>query len=54
MSKLDLLKKIQKLSALVHSEDLAAYNLSGVSVREIQRCLDEMTERYIALYCERL
>ena len=53
MSKLDLLTRIQKLSALIHSEDLAEFNLAETSIRELQKSLDEMTENYIALYCER-
>lgn len=54
MSKLDLLARIQKLSALIHSEDLSEYNLTAVGIKELKRRLDEMTEEYIELYCESL
>lgn len=51
MEKIELLSRIQKLSSLVHSNDLAAYNLSEAAIAEIKRTLDELTERYIVRYC---
>jgi hypothetical protein len=51
MEKLVLLARIQNLSALVHSTDLAYYNLSTTAIQEMKHTLDEMTERYIAAYC---
>lgn len=52
MNKLELLAKIQKLSSLVHSEDLVQYNLSQESLQELRTTLDKLTEEYIATYCE--
>ena len=51
MEKIELLSRIQKLSLLIHSNDLAAYNLSETVIAEMKRTLDELTERYIARYC---
>ncbi|EGO61989.1 hypothetical protein [Acetonema longum] len=52
MEKLELLARIQKLSSLVHSEDLAQYNLSQESLQELRANLDRLTEEYIAAYCD--
>lgn len=51
MKKLQLLDKIQKLSAIVHCEELASYNLTEESIGEMRRTLDLLTEEYIAAYC---
>ena len=50
MKKLQLLEKIQKLAAIVHSEDLTSH-LTATSVVEMRNALDAMTEEYIAAYC---
>jgi len=52
MEKLELLSRIQTLSSLLHHSDLAKLNLSEASVKEMHRVLDEMSEKYIELYCE--
>lgn len=51
MQKLQLLEKIQKLSAIVHCEELNSYNLTAASIIEMRNALDAMTEEYIAAYC---
>jgi hypothetical protein len=51
MEKIELLSRIRKLSSLVHGADLADYNLSEESVKEMHRALDDLTEEYIAAYC---
>lgn len=51
MKKLELLARIQKLSSLVHSEDLLHYQLTEVSVKELHTALNKLTEEYIACYC---
>ena len=50
MQKLQLLEKIQKLSAIIHCDDLAG-NLTSESLCEMRSVLDKMTEEYIAAYC---
>ncbi len=50
VKKLQLLEKIQKLAAIVHSEDLTSH-LTATSVVEMRNALDAMTEEYIAAYC---
>ncbi|SFL33375.1 hypothetical protein [Pelosinus propionicus] len=51
MEKLELLSRIEKLSLLLHSDDLAKYNLANESIIEIKRVLDELSETYITTYC---
>lgn len=51
MEKIALLYRIQKLSSLVHSNDITQYNLSEGAVEEIRRTLDEITEQYVNSYC---
>ncbi|WP_197470748.1 hypothetical protein [Anaerosporomusa subterranea] len=51
MQKLQLLEKIQKLSAIIHCKDLNSYNLTAASIAEMRNALDAMTEEYIAAYC---
>lgn len=51
MEKIELLSRIQKLSSLVHSKDLAAYDFSETAIAEMKCTLDELTERYIVRYC---
>jgi hypothetical protein len=51
MEKLDLLSRIGKLSSILHSNDLAKYNLANESIAEMHRVLDELSEIYITTYC---
>lgn len=51
MKKLELLVRIEKLASLVHSNDLAKYNLTEESMKDIRRALDKLTDEYIAAYC---
>lgn len=51
MHKLLLLDKIQKLSAIIHNDDISNNVLTAESIREIRRALDQLTEEYIAAYC---
>lgn len=51
MEKIALLARIQKLSSLLHSKDLAHFNLSETAVEEMKSSLDELTEQYLAAYC---
>lgn len=51
MEKVELLSRINKLSSLVHGSDLAKYNLAEESIVEMQRVLDELSEKYITAYC---
>jgi Glu-tRNA(Gln) amidotransferase subunit E-like FAD-binding protein len=51
MEKIELLARIQKLSSLIHSNDLAQYNLSDTAIEEMKQTLDALTEKYIAAYC---
>lgn len=51
MKKLEMLARIERLSAVVHCEDLAGCNLTHQSIGEIRQALDELTEEYISTYC---
>lgn len=51
MEKLELLSRIGKLSSVLHSGDLAKYNLGNESIAEMKRVLDELSETYISKYC---
>ena len=51
MDKIALLSRIEKLSTLIHSNDITQYNLSETTIEEIKRTLDEITEQYILSYC---
>ena len=51
MEKIELLSRIRKLSSVVHSDDLAKYNLADESIAEMHRVLDELSETYIGTYC---
>lgn len=51
MEKLNLLARINKLSSLIHSRDLAKYDFSTAALQEMQTTLDQLTEQYIAAYC---
>ncbi|MDR3564600.1 MAG: hypothetical protein P4N59_24645 [Negativicutes bacterium] len=52
MAKLELYKRIQKLSSLVHGTDLHDFNLTADCIAELRQSLDELTEVYIARYCD--
>jgi hypothetical protein len=51
MAKLELFKRIQKLSTLVHGTDLERYNLTDECICELRQTLDSLTEEYITRYC---
>ena len=51
MRKLQLLEQIDKLAALLHSDDLKELNLTNGTVNEIRQKLDILTEEYIECYC---
>lgn len=51
MKKLQLLKQIDKLSSLLHSDDLQELNFTAGTIREMQQKLDRLTEEYIECYC---
>lgn len=51
MEKLELLSRIEKLASVLHSEDLAKYNLPHESIVEMRRVLDQLSENYIIKYC---
>lgn len=51
MARLELFKRIQKLATLVHGTDLDGYNLTADCIAELRQTLDQLTEEYIALYC---
>ncbi|WP_169716981.1 hypothetical protein [Sporomusa acidovorans] len=51
MKKLQLLKQIDKLSSLLHSDDLQEFNFTAGTIREMQQKLDRLTEEYIECYC---
>ena len=51
VNKLQLLEKIQRLSAIVHCDDLSKNVLTADSIGEIRSALDRLTEEYIAAYC---
>lgn len=51
MKKIELLARIEKLSSLLHSNDLAQFNLNEASIDEMRRSLDELTDSYLNEYC---
>lgn len=51
MEKIELLSRIRKLSSVVYGCDLADYKLTDESIAEMQRVLDELSEKYIKAYC---
>lgn len=50
MAKLELFKRIQKLSTIVHG-GVETYNLSAECIAELRRSLDALTEEYVVRYC---
>jgi len=51
VKKIELLARIEKLSSIVHSKDLAQFNLDEASINEMRRSLDELTDNYVNEYC---
>lgn len=51
MEKIELLSRIRNLSSIVHGCDLAEYKLASESIAEMQRILDELSEKYLTAYC---
>lgn len=51
MTKLELLSSIQKLAALVHSEDLDKFNFTEDSIAEMRLALDKLSEEFVLQYC---
>ena len=51
MAKIEMLKRIQKLAALVHGTDMNVY-LTDETVAELRQSLDMLTEEYIVRYCD--
>ncbi|HWR41580.1 hypothetical protein [Sporomusa sp.] len=51
MRKLQLLEQIDKLSSLLHSEDLKELNFTKGTINEMRQKLDVLTEEYIECYC---
>ncbi len=51
MRKLQLLEQINKLSSLLHSNDLTDLNFTQGTIREMHQKLDILTEEYIECYC---
>lgn len=53
VKKLELLQQIEKLSAIVHGEDLP-HLFSVDTIKEISFKLDQLSEEYIKRYCSRI
>ncbi|WP_371361613.1 hypothetical protein SRRS_29890 [Sporomusa rhizae] len=51
MRKIQLLEQINKLSGLVHGNEMNELNLTIGTISEIRQKLDELTEEYIDCYC---
>lgn len=51
MKKIELLSRINKLSAIVHSQDVAEFNLDEQHMQAMRHALDALTEEYIHQYC---
>jgi hypothetical protein len=51
VKKLELLARIDKLSSILHSHDLAQFNLTETSIDEMRQSLDELSDKYLAKYC---
>lgn len=51
MTKLELLARIDKLSSVIHSEDLHRYHLDADNIEAMRESLDKLTEQYIESYC---
>lgn len=51
MRKLQLLEQIDKLSSLLHSDDLNELNFTTGTISEMRQKLDALSEEYIACYC---
>ena len=51
MKKLQLLEQIDKLSSLLHGNDLKELNFTKGTINEMYQKLDSLTEEYIECYC---
>jgi hypothetical protein len=51
MRKLQLLEQIDKLSSLLHGEDLKEFNFTTGTINEMHQKLDMLSEEYIKCYC---
>jgi hypothetical protein len=51
VKKLELLARIDKLSSILHSRDLAQFNLTETSIDEMRQSLDELSDKYLTRYC---
>ena len=51
MRKLQLLEQIDKLSSLLHGNDLKELNFTKGTINEMYQKLDSLTEEYIECYC---
>lgn len=50
MNKLELLRSIERLSEIIHDEAMASH-LSDNATAEIRSKLDELSEKYLDMYC---
>ncbi|WP_346355766.1 hypothetical protein [Azotosporobacter soli] len=50
MEKLELLASIRKLSSVVHCDNLAQA-LPEESMLEMRATLDQLSEKYVSIYC---
>ncbi|MDF2571868.1 MAG: hypothetical protein K0R55_3472 [Sporomusa sp.] len=51
MRKLQLLEQIDKISSLLHSDDLKELNFTAGTINEMRQKLDMLSEEYIECYC---
>ncbi len=51
MSKIELFSRIQKLATIVHNSDVMSFNISDESLQDLRNALDNLTNEYIARYC---
>jgi len=51
VARLELFKRIQKLSTLVHGTDIEKYQLTDECLAELRRSLDALTEEYMIRFC---
>ncbi|NLP40818.1 MAG: hypothetical protein GX348_01270 [Veillonellaceae bacterium] len=50
MSKLELLRSIERLSEIIHDEAMVSH-FSEKTIAEIRSKLDELSEKYLEMYC---
>ncbi|MDP4121383.1 MAG: hypothetical protein Q8876_10095 [Bacillota bacterium] len=51
MEKMTLLKQISNLASIIHSDNVEQYDLEAGTLKELMAKLEELTTRYLALYC---